>query len=1020
MRIAPLTWSLALLAATLHAQDATFDPTFNPTDEGQARFDGLHWPAYPGAFPGEGVRTMTVQADGKLLVGGWFSGGVQGIEDPVLRPGIARLNTDGSQDLGFNAGTGFDGPVHVMVVQPDGKILVGGAFLTCHGQPRKGIARLNADGSLDATFTVGTGAGGTVMEIALQFDGRILLGGNFTSFNGVSAGRLVRLLSDGSYDASLNTLVGSDDDVLAIGVQADGQILIGGRFSSYGGLPRNNIARISSTGVIDLSYAPPAEGAVTDIAIGSGGSAYVAGKFNYSFGFLLYKFTGSGALDPAFIHHPDAHLITYDQATNTVTPRANSNPGLSKVNGTTGVELCHAEMLTRTTCNYIPQDWTLSAVGPTGECYNVDPAHLGILRYTATCMFDDSFRPGMGLGWISPNMSMTMDGFGRVLVGGRVDFHTTLPAHNGTYAPDLYRLTSDGEVDASFLFDHGIEGTVDRVYALSGNRFLFQGRITLFCGTGGAYVMTNALVYDANTDSFGAFHLPLTSCPEQPYGPDIMDVIELSSGKLLYVGQDLCAPPGFPIWDVGRFYTNGSTDGTYSGIDLGPTNELPRCVLESADGKVYVGGGFTTAAGLVRNRIVRLMPNGGVDPSFDPLGGFDGTVREILENPDGTIVCIGDFTAYRGAPAPHIAKLRPDASMDPSFDPGSGVANAPLCMLRYPDGRVLVGGAIPEYNGTPVNGIVCINADGSMDETFAQGAGFRINNPTINGGFPGGGTVVNMAMQPNGQVVCMGEFHSYDGHGRNRLVRIGTGESVRLSARVLLEGAFDGAGSMNAALGLAHVPLQEPYRALGFAHVRGGSESISPSVLLQQGGGAIVDWVLLELRDAQNPAFIVGTRSALLRADGWIVDTDGLSTVQFFGTPMGMYHVAVRHRNHLGVMTATPVLLGSAPIPIDFTGPNVSTYGNIAQKEVSGLRMLWAGDVNHDGALKYTGQSNDRDPILVTVGGTTPNNVTTGYKLEDINLDGVVKYTGQDNDRDPILVNAGSTTPNNVRQAQLP
>jgi hypothetical protein len=119
-------------------------------------------------------------------------------------------------------------------------------------------------------------------------------------------------------------------------------------------------------------------------------------------------------------------------------------------------------------------------------------------------------------------------------------------------------------------------------------------------------------------------------------------------------------------------------------------------------------------------------------------------------------------------------------------------------------------------------------------------------------------------------------------------------------------------------------------------------------------------------------------------------------------------------------MTATPYQFTSTPAYIDFTQPYTMVHGTDARKYVFPDMLLWAGDVNHDGALKYTGQSNDRDPILVTVGGTTPNNVTTGYKLEDINLDGLVKYTGQDNDRDPILVNVGSTTPNNVRQAQLP
>ncbi len=81
---------------------------------------------------------------------------------------------------------------------------------------------------------------------------------------------------------------------------------------------------------------------------------------------------------------------------------------------------------------------------------------------------------------------------------------------------------------------------------------------------------------------------------------------------------------------------------------------------------------------------------------------------------------------------------------------------------------------------------------------------------------------------------------------------------------------------------------------------------------------------------------------------------------------------------------------------------------------------MWMGNVFRDGQLKYIGTDNDRDPVLLRVGGTTPNNTVTGYWLEDATLDGVVKYIGVGNDRDPMLVNVGSTIPNNVRLEQLP
>jgi hypothetical protein len=122
-------------------------------------------------------------------------------------------------------------------------------------------------------------------------------------------------------------------------------------------------------------------------------------------------------------------------------------------------------------------------------------------------------------------------------------------------------------------------------------------------------------------------------------------------------------------------------------------------------------------------------------------------------------------------------------------------------------------------------------------------------------------------------------------------------------------------------------------------------------------------------------------------------------------------------------MTAVPVTLGVTSSLVDFTLPGLATYGTNARKSISGAfpaQVLWAGDATFNGELKYTGSGNDRDPVLVTVGGSTPNNTVNGYFRTDVNMDGIVKYTGASNDRDPILVNVGGTTPSNVRTEQLP
>jgi hypothetical protein len=248
--------------------------------------------------------------------------------------------------------------------------------------------------------------------------------------------------------------------------------------------------------------------------------------------------------------------------------------------------------------------------------------------------------------------------------------------------------------------------------------------------------------------------------------------------------------------------------------------------------------------------------------------------------------------------------------------------------------------------------------------------------------------------------------------------------ATKVSAKVFLDGPYDPAtGLMGDGLRAAGIiPVSEPYSAMGYGQVGGGGETILPGVLNITGNNAMVDWVLLELRSSSNPASIVESRSALLQRDGGVVDVDGISPVGFSAAP-GNYYVAVRHRNHLGCMTGTAITLGGTSTIVDLTSSSTLTYGTDARRPVAGAfpaHVLYSGDVNFNGQIKYTGTTNDRDPILVRIGGTVPTNTVSGYFREDVNLSGVVKYTGSENDRDPILVNVGGTVPTNTRSEQLP
>ncbi len=243
---------------------------------------------------------------------------------------------------------------------------------------------------------------------------------------------------------------------------------------------------------------------------------------------------------------------------------------------------------------------------------------------------------------------------------------------------------------------------------------------------------------------------------------------------------------------------------------------------------------------------------------------------------------------------------------------------------------------------------------------------------------------------------------------------------VLLDLKAFLDGPFDAnTGMMHDSLRVnGLIPLDEPYVALGFPQVGTGGESIPASILVGSGSDAVVDWVRVELRSATTPSSIIAAQSGIITRSGQVLSPAG--TPMRIGAPVGSYHVVLRHRNHLGVMTANPVQLGVVATTIDLRTSTTTTWGTQAQRAVGETRRMWSGEVVRDGLVVYTGANNDRDRILQVIGGTVPTNVVEGYTPSDVNMDGLVKYTGGHNDRDPILANIGGTVPTSSRLEQLP
>jgi hypothetical protein len=341
---------------------------------------------------------------------------------------------------------------------------------------------------------------------------------------------------------------------------------------------------------------------------------------------------------------------------------------------------------------------------------------------------------------------------------------------------------------------------------------------------------------------------------------------------------------------------------------------------------------------------------------------------------------------------------------------------------------------------TPVT-VPVLNNDTDIDGTLNPASVVVIDNPnngvatvnpftgaityTPNLDFVGNDTLVYTVCDSGTPILC----------DNATVVFTVTATSVRLLADMRLQGSvFNSPDTLmrDQLRSLGRIPLAEPYTALpAFVHVGGGGEMIADSatVLANYGSNSIVDWVFIELRNPNNPAQVLATRSALLQRDGDVVDVDGVSPLAFESTLPGFFYVAIRHRNHLGSMTANGIAMTNSGTTVDFTNVNTPLWDDntnlngFEQVTIGGKFALWAGNVNTNTSVVFAGQNNDKDPVFNQI-DQAPGNifhsqsyVYNGYHLGDVNMDGKAIFAGQTNDVDFIFNNVDGH-PRNITHSQ--
>ncbi|MBL0126883.1 MAG: hypothetical protein IPP83_05365 [Flavobacteriales bacterium] len=560
----------------------------------------------------------------------------------------------------------------------------------------------------------------------------------------------------------------------------------------------------------------------------------------------------------------------------------------------------------------------------------------------------------------------------------------------------------------------------------------------------------------------------------------LIDIHVQSDGKLLVIGRNTggFVPVGNDIV-IERYNMDGGVDSTY-GVDGRCVLELPETSLSLNDALVGPGDALYLCGGRQNVPFIcRFTAEGILDPSFGTDGFRMGDLPVVTRM---VLISTGHIEFINQSTGPYRIPWNGVGAVINHFcgDPGViGYAQrlvvnpydqSMTCYTRYFSipGSFMEDGVVRRTsNGVNLSGwgnTTCqqtymfssVFGEGLSGRVHALGAdqagnffvgchyfnnpGWRLYRmssfgPSWDPGFGAAGQVTTafdsttaeaiptrINTQMDGKIVMAGQCMVY---GTNRVVlaryhNIPDPRST-LSLRIFLGGAYDAStGLMRDDLRQqALLPTLQPYGPPFYPPANGvGVWAVPQHVLDMEGEDAVVDWVWLELINASDSSNVMATRVGLVHRNGIVTSADGHSPIDF-SAGAGSYFVRVRHRNHLGVTIAEPLTLGASVTTVDLTDPATITFGTDAQQEVNGVRMLWPGDATSDAAIKYVGPFNDRDKILVAIGGSNVNAVLPGYRTEDVNLDGVVKYVGTANDRDVILqVLDGSI--NAVRLEQRP
>ena len=728
-----------------YSQQGANDPTFNPLDTILGK---------PG--PSGQVRTLCMQNDGKILVGGWFDE----YNNKTVNS-IVRIDSTGNIDTNFNALGGVNTVIYKIVQQNDGKILVGGSFSSFHGMSKNNLVRLNIDGSIDTSFNNNlSGPNEYVSNIVIQTDGKILVTGDFTMYNGVTVQKFVRINSDGTIDTTfqLPQIILNNVGIFGLEIQSNGGILLGAQCVSSSNDTTGIVTRLLTSGHIDTSFAKVEiypmkikELPNGKILIGSVGSG-------------IKKLNADGSLDTTFATHNQLPTVFYNRANDFV---INSKNEIIL----TGFALDSTHY---TRLVYSRLDSNGYVIESSIRKSNIDSFHGlsivlthddGVIIGSEDKYYNNVYKPylvsvdstGELNPWFNSNTGFNGNVYtsytlpdDKLLIGGEFS------SYNGIKTGCLVRLLPDGELDSSFNFE--IPCQFVRDISLHSN-----GKIVV----AGLFKINLLASYLAQLNHDGT--LDTTFTHGVGFDSYVNQVYVTSNGKILACGS-FDNYNNIPVSPMVRLNSNGSLDNSFS---LRKSGVKAEGVISSFDfqsnGKLIVGGNYWLTNNISQS-LLRFLPDGTYDSSFlgatsiTPFTSPNSKINKVIVQSDDKIVVAGVITSYNNNSCSGIIRLDSNGVVDSTYNFSPGFSNSSSSfsvndLYKYSNDIIVAVGEFTHYNNTPMNRIVKINTNGTIDYGFNPNLGA---NKTIN----------TVTAQNSGKLIIGGNFNSYDNVIRNGIARV--------------------------------------------------------------------------------------------------------------------------------------------------------------------------------------------------------------------------------------------------------